>query len=308
VRDLHRVDAVRAFNRFYTRRVGVLGEHLLDSDFSLTEMRVLYELAHRRRPAASDLIDDLGLDAGYLSRILRRFTAKGLVASTPSAKDARRRHLRLTPKGRAVFAPFEDRSRDQVRAMIGELPPREQSDLMSAMDTIQRLLARGKKTPRAPYILRHHKPGDMGWVLQQHGSVYRREWHYNEEFEGLVARIVSDFLLHFDPTRERCWIAERGGENVGCVFVVSKSKSVAKLGLLLVDPAACGLGIGERLVDECVRFARASGYTKLTLWTQSELDAARKIYERAGFTCVDRSRHDSFGRKGLVAETWELRL
>ena len=302
-----RVAAIRAFNRFYTRRAGVLGDRLLRSPFSLTEMRVLYELAHRAPLTATDLRGDLGIDAGYLSRILRSFTTRKLVERTHPPADRRRHLLRLTAHGRRTFAPLETRAQQDVAAMIAGLPGSEQRALVAAMATIQQLLE-----PRSPtaasYLLRSHEPGDMGWVVHQHGATYAREWGYNAEFEALVARIVADFLDHYDARWERCWIAEKDGENVGSVFVVRKSKTVAKLRLLLVDPRARGLGIGKRLVDECIRFARQAGYRKLTLWTQSELDAARGLYQRAGFTCVRREPNDRFGKQGLVAETWELRL
>ncbi len=301
------VGAVRAFNRFYTRQIGVLGEHLLASPFSLTEMRVLYELAHRGATTATELGHDLGLDAGYLSRILRRFETRGLLARTPSPTDARQSLLRLTRRGHAAFVPLEARARDEVAAILARRSPAEQRRIVEAMVTIERLLG-GQAPSPVPYVLRTHQPGDMGWVVHQHGAIYAREWHYNAEFEALVARICADFLDHFDPARERCWIAEQDGEIVGSVFLVKKSKTVAKLRLLLVDPRARGLGIGRRLVDECVRFAREAGYRTLTLWTQSELKAARRLYEKAGFRRVHETAHDSFGRTGLVAETWELTL
>jgi len=300
-----RVDAVRAFNRFYTRRIGALGEHLLDSPFSLAEMRVLYELAHRRAPTASVLAGDLGLDPGYLSRILQRFRARGYLQREASRADARRRHLRLTPRGRRVFAPFEARARREVRAMLGRLPSSHQADVIGAMRAIERSL---DGAPSADAVrLRPHRPGDMGWVVHRHGALYAEEWGYNHEFEALVARIVADFLEDFDPSGERCWIAERDGAIVGSVFLVRKSKTVAKLRLLLVEPSARGLGVGRRLIDACVGFAREAGYQKMTLWTQSHLAAARRLYEYAGFHCVKRVKHRSFG-KHLTAETWDLAL
>jgi DNA-binding MarR family transcriptional regulator/GNAT superfamily N-acetyltransferase len=301
------VSAIRAFNRFYTRQIGILGDHLLDSPFSLTEMRVLYELAHRDGPTATELGRDLGLDGGYLSRILRRFETRGLVARTPRPADRRIDVLRLTPAGRAAFAPLESRARGQVRTMLGRLSPDDQRRVVESMATIRDVLG-GDRSIAAPYVLRPHRPGDMGWVVHRHGAIYAAEWGYNAEFEALVARIVADFLDHLDPARERCWIAERNGAIVGSVFLVSKSKTVAKLRLLLVEPSARGLGIGRRLVEECIRFARDAGYRTLTLWTQSELAAARRTYKRAGFTCVHQERHDRFGKKNLVAETWTLRL
>ena len=304
------VDAVRAFNRFYTREIGALGEHHLQSPFSLTEMRVLYELAHRDGPPAAELGRDLGLDPGYLSRILRRFESRGLIGRTPSPADARQSLLQLTRKGRAAFAPLEARARDEVETLLARVGAVDRSKVVDAMGTIERLLGAPREgaTRPAPYLLRAHQPGDMGWVIHRHGALYAQEWGYNAEFEALVARICADFLDHFDPPGERCWIAERDGAIVGSVFLVRKSRTVAKLRLLLVEPSARGLGIGKRLIDECIRFARQAGYRKLTLWTQSELDAARRLYQQAGFTCVHRKPHDSFGRKHLVAETWDLKL
>lgn len=301
-----RVSAIRAFNRFYTRHLGLLGDRHLDSPFSLTEMRLLYELAHRDGPTASELGRDLGLDAGYVSRILRRFESGGLIGRSPRKSDRRVDVLRLTAKGRAAFTPLESRARARVRSMLGRLRPDDQRRVVESMATIRGVL--GGDTTAAAYTLRTHRPGDMGWVVHRHGAIYAKEWGYNAEFEALVARIVSDFLTRFDPARERCWIAERRGEIVGSVFVVAQSKTVAKLRLLLVEPSARGLGIGRRLVDECIRFARAAGYRRLTLWTQSELDAARRIYKGAGFERVHQARHDSFGKKNLVAETWTLAL
>jgi DNA-binding MarR family transcriptional regulator/GNAT superfamily N-acetyltransferase len=305
-----RTDAVRAFNRFYTRQIGVLGDHYLESDFSLTDLRVLYELAHRDAPAAADIGRELGLDAGYLSRILRRFETRGFLTRTPSAADARQSLLRLTRKGRAAFAPIDARARGLVEALLGRLPDPDQRRLVDAMATITGLLGATEATSgrAAPYRLRGHQPGDMGWVVHRHAALYAREWGYNAEFEALAARICADFLDHFDPAREHCWIAECDGAIVGSVFLVKQSKAVAKLRLLLVEPEARGLGIGRRLIEECIRFARDAGYRTLTLWTQSDLHAARRLYRQAGFRCVHRKRHDSFGRTGLVAETWDLSL
>jgi DNA-binding MarR family transcriptional regulator/ribosomal protein S18 acetylase RimI-like enzyme len=304
------VDAVRAFNRFYTRQIGALAEHHLESPFSLTDMRVLYELAHRDAPTATGLGRDLGLDAGYLSRILRRFETRGLLGRTPSSADARQRLLGLTRKGRAAFAPLEARARGDVEALLGRLAGPEQRQVVDAMGTIERLLGapRAEAARAESYLLRAHQAGDMGWVVHRHAAMYAREWGYNAEFEALVARICADFLDHFDPAGERCWMAERNGDIVGSVFVVRKSKTVAKLRLLLVEPEARGLGIGRRLIDECIRFARQAGYRRLTLWTQSDLDAARRLYQRAGFRRVHKKSHHAFGRTDLVAETWDLTL
>jgi DNA-binding MarR family transcriptional regulator/GNAT superfamily N-acetyltransferase len=301
------IEQVRAFNRFYTRRIGVISERLLDSAFSLAEMRVLYELAHREAPTATDLARDLGLDAGYLSRILRRFEARRFVTRTRSADDRRHSALRLTAKGRAAFAPLEQRTSDAVGAMLHPLDEAGQRQLAAAMGTITRLLDPEPARQPRPCLLRSHRPGDMGWVIERHGELYAREWGYTTEFEALVARICADFLDHFDPTGERCWIAERDGVPVGSAFVVRKSKTVAKLRLLIVDPSARGLGLGGRLVDECVRFAREAGYRTLTLWTHRQLEAARRIYHAAGFRCVAATPVHSFGKK-LVDETWELSL
>jgi DNA-binding MarR family transcriptional regulator/GNAT superfamily N-acetyltransferase len=300
------VDAVRGFNRFYTRRIGVLGDHLLDSPYSLTEMRVLYELAHRPATTATELARELGLDAGYLSRILRRFETLKLIGRSPASDDARRSVLRLTADGRKAFAPLDSRARRAISDLLGPLPAPAQRDVVAAMRDIERLL--GGPAPRdVPVRLRRHRPGDMGWVVHRHGELYAREWGYNTEFEALVARIVADFLDNQDPSAERCWVAERGGEIVGSVFVVRKTKQVAKLRLLLVEPSARGLGLGKRLVDECIRFARGAGYTKMTLWTQAELTAARHVYQQAGFACVKQVSQHSFGAE-RTAETWERSL
>jgi DNA-binding MarR family transcriptional regulator/GNAT superfamily N-acetyltransferase len=300
------IDTVRGFNRFYTRQIGLLGEHVFESPFSLSETRVLYELSHRDRPTASELCKDLGLDAGYLSRMLRRFEAKRLIARTSSPTDGRQAHLRLTARGRTTVAPLERRARSEVGSMLGKLSAAERRRVVDAMSTIERALG-GPAAAPAPYTLRAHQPGDMGWVVHRHGALYAQEYGYNEAFEALVARITADFLDRFDAKRERCWIAEKDGAIVGSVFLVSKSKTVAKLRLLLVEPSARGLGLGRRLVDECVRFARQAGYRRLTLWTHSQLTAARRLYQEAGFTLVHHEAVHSFGQD-LVDEVWELAL
>jgi len=299
------VQIVRRFNRFYTRQIGVLQEHLLESQFSLTEVRVLYELAHREKVAAKDLCIDLGLDRGYLSRMLQSFETNGWITSTPSPDDRRSQLLSLTAKGRKTFEPLDRRSSDEVAAMLARLAPNQQEKMLAAIRDIEAVLAPAAE-PTTPYLLRHHRPGDMGWVVQRHGALYWQEYHYDERFEALVAEVVAEFIQKLDPKRERCWIAEKDGINVGSVFLVRKSETVAKLRLLLVEPSARGLGIGKHLVEECVRFAREAGYKKIMLWTQSELTAARKIYKRVGFELVAEEKHDSWSRKGLVAETWEL--
>jgi DNA-binding MarR family transcriptional regulator/ribosomal protein S18 acetylase RimI-like enzyme len=308
-----RIAAVRRFSRFYTRRIGVLGERLLDSPFSLTAGRVLYELAQSSdtaHPTAAVLAAKLDLDQGYLSRILRGFTERGLIAKGAHAADGRQKPLELTAKGRRAFAPLDARSRAQVEAMLSLLAPAEQERLVEAMLTVEELLGAPREMARTktlPYLLRAHRPGDMGWVIHRHGVLYAQEYGYDEHFEALVAEIAAHFIEHFDAKRERCWIAEMDRAIVGSVFVVRKSATIAKLRLLLVEPRARGLGIGGRLVDECVRFARAAGYRKLVLWTQSELEAARRLYERAGFKRERAEPHRSFGKK-LVAETWGLPL
>jgi DNA-binding MarR family transcriptional regulator/GNAT superfamily N-acetyltransferase len=300
-----RVAAVRAFNRFYTRQIGVLGDRLLDSPYSLSEMRVLYELAQRGQTNAATLGRDLGLDAGYLSRILSRFEGARLIVRAPAPADGRQSLLRLTARGRAAFAPLDARARRDVAAWLAPLSPASQRVVVAAMKTIERRLA---GTPAAPtYTLRAHRPGDMGWVVQRHGALYAEERGYNAAFEALIARIVADFLDRFDPARERCWIAERDSEPVGSVFLVKKSARVAQLRLLLVDPSARGLGLGRRLVDECVGFARTAGYRRITLWTQRDLDDARRVYRSAGFTIAGTHAHHSFGQD-LVGETWDLAL
>lgn len=301
-----RVTAVRRFNRFYTQRIGVLKDGLLGSPFSLSEARVLWELAHRQRPTATELARDLGLDAGYLSRILRGLERRRLIARTASARDGRQHLLALTRAGQAVATKLDRRSHAEVAALLGTLPETEQHRLVQAMRAIEALVGT-RPEPRAPYVLRPHRPGDMGWVVHRHAVLYGKEYGFDERFEALVATIVAKFIEQYDPKRERCWIAERDGEIVGSVFLVRGSARVAKLRLLLVEPAARGLGIGARLVEECVRFARQTGYHRLTLWTQSVLHAARHIYEQAGFRLVRKERHTSFGQD-LVGETWELTL
>lgn len=301
-----RVGFVRRFNRFWTRQIGVLREGYLESPFSLTEVRILYELAHCDETTASELGEELGLDAGYLSRILRGFEKQGLIHKRPSEADGRRRLLRLTERGQEAFAPLDARSRDDVGAMLGGMSIERQEHLVGAMRTIEGLLS-ARPEPEVPYILRLHRPGDMGWVVHRHGVLYAREYGWDERFEALVAEIVAQFIQQYDPKLERCWIAEREGEIVGCVFLVRESEEIAKLRLLLVEPKARGLGIGSRLVEECVRFARQAGYRKITLWTNDVLDAARGIYERVGFRLVHGEPHHSFGYD-LVGQTWELRL
>jgi len=301
-----RVAAVRRFNRFYTRQIGLLQDGYLKSPFSLSEVRVLYELAHRERPTATELGRDLGLDAGYLSRILRGFQKRGLLKRVPSEDDGRQSHLSLTQRGQAAFAPLNTRSHEDIGAMLAAVPATEQARLVQAMHAIEGILG-AQPEKKVPYLLRPHRPGDMGWVVHRHGALYAQEYGWDERFEALVARIAANFIERYEPKRERCWIAEKDGEIVGSVFLVKHSKTVAQLRLMLVEPKARGLGIGARLVDECVRFARETGYRKITLWTNSVLLAARHIYEKAGFRLVHKERHHSFGH-ALVGETWDLTL
>jgi DNA-binding MarR family transcriptional regulator/GNAT superfamily N-acetyltransferase len=301
-----RVDAVRHFNRFYTQQIGVLREGLLKSRFSLTEGRVLYELARRVEPTATELCKDLGLDAGYLSRILRNFEKQGFIDRKTSEADGRQSHLSLTRRGRASFAPLDQRSHDEVAAMLGKLSVADRARLTAAMQTIEELLD-AQQQPKEPYLLRLHQPGDMGWVIHRHAVLYAQEYRWNEQFEALVAGITAHFIEKFDPRLDRCWIAERDGGIIGSAFLVKKSKGVAQLRLLLVEPNARGLGLGRRLVDECVRFARQAGYKKITLWTNSILHSARRIYVAAGFQLIAEEPHHSFGHD-LIGQTWELKL
>lgn len=301
-----RIDAVRAFNRFYTRQIGLLDEGLLKSPFSLTEARVLYELAHRDGLVASDLVRDLGLDPGYVSRLLKKFEERGLVERAATEADARRSSIALTPAGREAFAPLNQDSHDQVRALLDSLAPTDQERLVKAMRTVQDLLG-DKPQPNVPYILRPLQVGDIGWITHRQGLIYAQDYGWDETYEALVAEILGEFVKNFVPQWERSWIAEREGEVVGSVFVMRKSPKVAKLRLLYVEPSARGLGIGRRLVDECIAFSRAKGYKTLTLWTNDILGSARRIYQAAGFQLAEEERHHSFG-KDLVGQTWNLEL
>ncbi len=302
----HEIAALRRFNRFYTVEAGLLADGLLKSEFSLTEARVLYELAHREDATASDLKRDLNLDAGYLSRILKRFSARGLVERAADKDDARRALLTLTAAGREAYAGLDRASSEDARLKLATRSARDRAALVSAMAKIERLL--GKETPaRAAFTLRPPRVGDVGWIAHRQGLLYATEYGWDASFEALVAEILGAFVRDFDPEWERGWVAERDGVPVGSVFAVRKSKRVAKLRLLYVEPSARGLGIGRRLVDECVAFARAKGYRTMTLWTQSNLTAARAVYEKAGFRLVAEEKHHSFG-KDLVGETWELDL
>src|SRR5215468_1112529 len=299
------VSAIRAFNRFYTRKIGVV-DGMASSPFSLAEARVLYELGHREKPTATDIRKELGLDAGYMSRILRDFERRKLVAREQSKMDERQRFLSLTAKGRRAFAPLDERSNRDVAAMLDELSPTGRKQLVDAVQTVHRLLG-GKAEPKTPYLLRQHHPGDMGWIVHRQAMLYAEEYGWDGTYEALAAEIVAQFIKNYEPKRERCWIAEKDGARVGAVFVAKASDEVAKLRLLHVEPKARGLGIGKRLVEECIRFARHAGYQKITLWTQSILHAARRIYEQVGFRVAREEQHHSFG-KDLTAETWDLDL
>ena len=298
------VAAVRAFNRFYTRKLGVLDQQLLKSPFSLSEARVLYELAQRQELSAKEIGAELGLDAGYLSRIMQSFDEAGLISREPLPTDRRQYRLALTAKGRKAFEELERSTNDHIAAMLEGLPPGGKARLTSSMTDIQRLL--GDAASR-PATLREPRPGDMGWVVQSHGALYAREYGFDSSFEALVAEIAAKFLASFDASRERCWIAEIDGAQVGSIFLVRYTDDVAKLRLLLIDPAGRGQKLGQRMVGECIAFAKACGYRKITLWTQSILLAARSIYEKAGFRLVATEPHRSFGQD-LIGETWELEL
>jgi DNA-binding MarR family transcriptional regulator/GNAT superfamily N-acetyltransferase len=308
--DAMRVATVRRFNRFYTRQIGVLRRNFLDSPYSLGEARVLHEIASGKSPTATAIGRALDLDAGYLSRVLRNFERRGLIRRTASRHDARQSHLVLTPRGRRAYAPLDQRSQQSTGAMLQKLNPPDQARLIAAMSTIETLLA--VQSASAPssgraYRLRAPVPGDLGWVVRRHAELYAQEYGWTEPFEGLCAKIVADFANQNDPERERCWIADVDGENVGCIFLVQDSPEVARIRLLLVDPKARGLGLGARLVDECVHFARATGYRKITLWTHSVLTAARHIYQKAGFRLTHSEPHASWGQP-VVSEFWDLEL
>ncbi|MGE0723544.1 MAG: GNAT family N-acetyltransferase [Alphaproteobacteria bacterium] len=300
------IAAIRRFNRFYTQKIGVLEEDYLQTPFSLAEARVLYELAHREATTAAALARDLAIDPGYLSRILRSFGARGFVRRARSTADRRQSDLVLTDAGHKAFAPLNAASRAGIGRLIEPLAPADQRRLVVAMEDIMTMLGAAPET-RAPYLIRAHQPGDMGWVIGRHGRLYAEEYGWDETFEGMVAEIAGAFIQKHDPKFERCWIAEMDGETVGSVFLVRQSRTVGKLRLLIVDPKARGLGVGRRLVQECIRFARRAGYRKVRLWTNNILLAARAIYVAEGFRLTDSAPHRSFGQD-LVGETWELAL
>jgi DNA-binding MarR family transcriptional regulator/predicted N-acetyltransferase YhbS len=300
------ISAVRRFNRFFTRQIGVLREGLLHSPYSLTEARIIFELANRSSLTAADLGKELGLDAGYLSRILNKLEQQNLIKKTRSDDDGRQRLITLTGEGQKAFSLLDGRSNDEVSEMLSEMRETDRTRLIEAIHTIEGILDHGLKYSE-PFYLRHHEAGDMGWVIHQHGLLYSQEYGWDESFEAMVAQICADFIKNYDPQKERCWIAEMQGERVGSIFCVKASEDVAKLRMLLVLPKARGLGLGTRLVKECIRFARRSGYKKLTLWTNDILVQARKIYEKNGFKLVEEENHHSFGHD-LVGQYWDLAL
>lgn len=301
-------DAFRRFNRFYTRFIGLLDEGLVRSGYALTEARVLFELATRSECGASEIAGELSLDPGYLSRILRKFEEAGLLVRSPLPNDARHSVLRLTRKGKAAFADLNKRSSEQAHTILQAITPVNRASLLHSMHTIESTLSKDTRDKPA-FVLRPHRPGDMGWVVQRQTILYVEEYGWNSEYEALAARIVAGFIEHFDPARERCWVADRNNEPLGCIFLVRhpEQEQTAKLRLLHVERAARGLGLGKALVTECLQFARSAGYKKVTLWTQSILHAAHKIYQQAGFQLVAEQPHHSFG-VDLIGQTWDLDL
>jgi DNA-binding MarR family transcriptional regulator/GNAT superfamily N-acetyltransferase len=292
---MDRPEIVRAFNRFYTRQIHLLEEGILGSSLSLTEARVLFELANRENPTATDIAAELALDPGYLSRILQSFARRGHLKKH-SGKDRRQRHLSLTKPGRKLFDTLNAKSHQEAAAMLAKLSASDQSKLIDAMKSIENIL---ELKPPQPVELRTHRPGDIGWITHRHGALYAQEYGWDEKFEALVAGIAAQFVENFDPKRERLWLAEQNGDILGSVMLVKKTKAIAKLRVLYVEPKARGLGVGSRLVQQCIQFAREAGYRKITLWTNSMLLAARRIYEREGFKLV--STDGDF-------ETWDIDL
>ena len=302
----HRIAAVRAFNRFYTQHIGLLRDGMVDSPYSLADARVLYELGRRAKPNATEISGALDLDPGYLSRIVAKFVDRDLLTKWPSPSDRRQFQLRLTTKGRRAFAQLDRGSHDVIAKMLEGLTESEQRHITAAMDAIQNLLI-APTSEKSAYLIREHRPGDMGWIVARHATLYNDEYGWAGVFEGLVAEIVAAFMKNYDRKHERCWIAEVAGEPVGSILLVKDSESVARLRLLLVEPRARGLGIGRRLVEESIRFARQCRYDSITLWTHSNLTAARAIYQRAGFTLVERKSHRDFGPE-VIGEIWDLKL
>ena len=304
-----RIAAVRRFNRYYTRQIGVLRKTFLDSPYSLGEARVLHEIATRQAPTASDIAKSLDLDPGYLSRVLRNFERRGLIRKRTSPNDGRQSYLTLTPRGKKSYTPLDARSQRDTAAMLTRLEPADQARLIAAMATIETLLGghTHEPAPQRKYILRAPRPGDFGWIVKRNAELYAQDYGWREPFEGVCAQIVADFVNKYDPARERGWIAEIDGENAGTVMLANDGDGVARLRLLLVEPRARGLGIGARLVDEAIRFARGAGYRKLTLWTHSVLTGARHIYQSAGFKLMRSEKHQSWGQP-VVSEHWDLEL
>jgi DNA-binding MarR family transcriptional regulator/GNAT superfamily N-acetyltransferase len=302
------IEVFRKFNRMYTRFIGTLDEGLLHTKFSLAEARVIYELAMREIPTAKEVAEALALDTGYLSRILSKFEQAGLIKRNASGRDSRASEITLTRKGRNAFGKLNTRSEEQARALLRTLLPADRGQLIGSMRTIQNILARPQRNSPA-FVLRPHRVGDMGWVASREGTAYAEEYGWDQTFEALVARIVSEFVTNFDPSREHCWMADADGQSVGHIFLVRHPErpDTAKLRLLFVEPAARGMGLGKALVNECVQFARSAGYRKIVLWTQSMLLPAIRTYENAGFRLVEEQPHHSFG-KDLVGQTWELNL
>jgi DNA-binding MarR family transcriptional regulator/predicted GNAT family acetyltransferase len=300
------IRAVRHFNRFFTRQIGVLRESLLHSPYSLAEARIIFELANQSNLTASGLCNKLGLDAGYLSRILNKLEQQNLIEKARSNDDGRQRLISLTSEGQKAFSLLDNRSSDEVSEILSEMNDSDRVRLIEAMHTIEAIVNHGFKYAE-PFYLRHHEAGDMGWVIHQHGLLYSHEYGWDQSFEAYVAQICADFINNYDPQKERCWIAEIKGEQVGSIFCVKASEDVAKLRLLIVVPKARKLGLGTRLVKECVRFAKRTGYKKLTLWTNDILVEARRIYEKNGFQLVEDERHHSFGQD-LVGQNWDLML
>jgi len=304
------ITAVRRFNRFYTRQLGVLRKTYLDSPYSLGEARLLYEIAQRHSSTASEIVRALDLDGGYLSRTLRNFEKRGLIQRQVSARDSRQSHIALSASGRKAFAPLDRRSQREAGATLEKLNPADQARLVAAMNTIETLLdnqADARAVKASEIKLRAPVPGDFGWIIKRHAELYAQEYGWVAPFEGVCAQIVADFINNYDRKRERCWIAEIDGENAGTVMLAKDSAKVARIRLLLLEPGARGIGLGARLVDECIRFARRAGYKKITLWTHSVLTAARHIYQKAGFKLMRTERHGSWGRP-VVSEYWDLDL
>jgi len=299
------VAAVRGFNRFYTNVIGLLRGKYLDTPYSLTEARLLFELAQREASEVTDLRRTVDIDPGYLSRILARFETDGLITRQRSAADARRQVIQLTGTGRSAVAGLDARSAEQTRDMLTGVRDDDRRRLLDAMHVITESLTESPR-PRG-YLLRAPQPGDMGWVVQRNAAVYAAEFGWDTSYEALVARIVADYVDNRDPEAEAAWIAEVDGTPAGCVFCVRVNATTARLRLLLVEPWARGLGIGSRLVEEVLRFARQAGYAQITLWTNDVLADARRIYQRAGFTLDNESHHHSFG-KDLTGQNWSRRL